>query len=602
MGFTRKKQLIGCAFTLGKEKAIPIKEMFYIRNRGQEITPIMVCFMETKENESDIKAIIKSNLKTDIDLYAIEGSTNNANFQRNIGSFRLADGELIKAQSQKLEHVKGNFTWFVNPDLVGKMISIDIDEDNESGRDVVRSYDDLTKNEQKKFRDEVLRIITTSYPYPLEEAWLDFFVENVAKNTRIEVVNSIYSDTRVQSRIFFLFDLRVEDGAQFIPLSYGMSRFKKLFGRVPMVPDICLMINPNKFKVKTFQSFLQSFGGRDEFLKLSPQMRETYVYGYEVFGEKLEEVQELLYKNGIDFSSLSLKGTAIKLSREREINSDLIVKGLRVLINYFNENQNQRSRFKQVAIYAFLSKMHKIDNLQELINKPSELINVIKAQSYTVRPGAENVAEIAAELWMSQEEYEEYEKLYLDAANSPKGFLKVGRAIPTKRITIDSQYSAEYITIEDPRSMFVGLETNCCQHLGSAGSSCVRYMASHPETSGIFRVMKNGSTVAQSFVWFHQDSGVVCCDNIEVLGGEIRDQILQAYIKFGDEILEPYANIFGYTALTVGLGYNDLDEISRFPRVESPITLNMCEDGESIYSDAGSQRTIKTFRSRRNAF
>jgi hypothetical protein len=108
--------------------------------------------------------------------------------------------------------------------------------------------------------------------------------------------------------------------------------------------------------------------------------------------------------------------------------------------------------------------------------------------------------------------------------------------------------------------------------------------------------MKKGQTVAQSFVWFDQKSGTVCCDNIEILGGEMRDVVWKAYSEVFPNELRKYAAIFGIFELTAGLGCNDMAKLDSLEKVRRPVHLSDVPGGENTYSDANSQVKIADFR------
>jgi hypothetical protein len=108
--------------------------------------------------------------------------------------------------------------------------------------------------------------------------------------------------------------------------------------------------------------------------------------------------------------------------------------------------------------------------------------------------------------------------------------------------------------------------------------------------------MKNGDTVAQSWFWFNQEKGTFVFDNIEVLGSNLRDNILNCYLDFIEYGLKPRAKLFGIKAVTVGLGCNDMPALSNFTGVPAKeiVTIKSLVS-YYVYSDAGSQVTLATF-------
>ncbi|MBS1722605.1 MAG: hypothetical protein JSS66_06300 [Armatimonadetes bacterium] len=89
-------------------------------------------------------------------------------------------------------------------------------------------------------------------------------------------------------------------------------------------------------------------------------------------------------------------------------------------------------------------------------------------------------------------------------------------------------WSARFFPRCDPKVLFIGHYTNCCQHVcGSAESSAV-HSCSSPNAAllGIYRHKK---LVGCSWVWEGKD-GRVCFDNVEALRGERDQEVFQALL------------------------------------------------------------------------
>lgn len=262
---------------------------------------------------------------------------------------------------------------------------------------------------------------------------------------------------------------------------------------------------------------------------------------------------------------------------------DLIIKGLKIIFEHLIENKKDKSF---LVIRSFISSIGEL-NLVELTKKPTEFINAIKARSYKVKFGGEGVAFCAADSWLTEKEFELYQDKYI---NAMKKIQSSPRRYPTVEGKLEgTAYSWESMDMGNPRAWFVGLETNCCQHLEGAGSSCVIFAAENPEYSGMFRVMKNKETIAQSWFWFDPESGTFVFDNIEVLGNEVRDSILDCYYDFIEKGLRPRRGLFGVKNVTVGLGYNDMESITRLEKVSSLITIKALTE-KHVYSDANNKQ------------
>ncbi|HIP33513.1 MAG TPA: hypothetical protein EYG89_01985 [Bacteroidia bacterium] len=147
-----------------------------------------------------------------------------------------------------------------------------------------------------------------------------------------------------------------------------------------------------------------------------------------------------------------------------------------------------------------------------------------------------------------QEEYTEGVKLALE---KPRNF-------PSFKLTTE-KLTGEFIDAVNPTALIVGRDTNCCQHFGSVGGACVRYMLRNPDTSGIFVIKESGKIIAQSFFWIVESSIVgeyiLVFDSIEHLGS-LRDSVRDLYKKSTEFILRNYGLQFQIKSINVGAGWN----------------------------------------------
>jgi len=449
------------------------------------------------------------------------------------------------------------------------------------------------ENPEEDLNQQLLKMFQEKIPVPIEEEWSqDFF--NEFRNhfvKKLEIIGKVPF-----KEIYFLnFNFEdlshVEKIEEIIIKAHGKKEFEKEFKRAPQIQALWFMINKKNFVLKKWLKFLERFGGKDEFLKLPFKQQVWYVYMYELFGEKAFEIVEEIKKtehSRFDIFSLTPKAACVDLAKKGVIKSeDKNVKAIKMALEIFKEGNIG------VTFLSFLNAVFaNITELQNIKNK-KEIIEVISKVAYNPKPGAEGIAMVAAELLLSESHYRDYEEEYLKHA---KNIIFSSRSYPTTKGVLEgTDYSWEAIDMGNPRAWFVGLETNCCQHLHSAGSSCVLYAAKQPRYSGIFRVMKKKKTIAQSWFWFNQETGDFVFDNIEVLGGEVRDSIWKCYLQYIERDLAKYAKVFGIKRVCVGLGYNDMESLSDYPYVDNPTKINSMPDGRGVYSDADRQVLIKTF-------
>jgi hypothetical protein len=85
--------------------------------------------------------------------------------------------------------------------------------------------------------------------------------------------------------------------------------------------------------------------------------------------------------------------------------------------------------------------------------------------------------------------------------------------IPDINMTV-GDYTVRTLEIGDLTGPLLGVITNCCQHLDSAGRSCAKHGWSQ-ENSRFLVVEKGSMIVAQSWIWLSRDGGQLCLDSIE---------------------------------------------------------------------------------------
>ena len=148
-------------------------------------------------------------------------------------------------------------------------------------------------------------------------------------------------------------------------------------------------------------------------------------------------------------------------------------------------------------------------------------------------------ARIAAKLGLDQNAFEDYQEFF--EKHSPK---KV-TMLPGIELK-EGDYTFRKLDDHDKTGPFLGLLTDCCQHLHNAGSSCAKAGWRDPE-SGFYVVEKNGSIVAQSWAW-RGKGGELCFDSIEGLGNVSITPVASLYSKAANQLLGK----LGISKITVG--------------------------------------------------
>ena len=131
-----------------------------------------------------------------------------------------------------------------------------------------------------------------------------------------------------------------------------------------------------------------------------------------------------------------------------------------------------------------------------------------------------------------------------------------------------------FLQRQDPRGLYLGHYTNCCQHPSGVGASCAWAGQEHPQ-SGFFVVEdKDQNIIAQSWCWYTEDG--FCFDNVEAKGLGGRTETVQA-------IYQQVADRLQFARVTMGTGLSDLQippQWVQTPALQCPT---------SGYSDAGRQ-------------
>jgi len=149
----------------------------------------------------------------------------------------------------------------------------------------------------------------------------------------------------------------------------------------------------------------------------------------------------------------------------------------------------------------------------------------------------------------------------------------IGKYLKEKELFIEKDNEKKGITYKlleknDPMCAVLGNITNCCQVLGGAGSSCVEYGMTKPN-SGFITFNYKDRIIGQAWVWYDEESNTVCLDNIEVPHKylekiEHNKTIQKSFIECLLRIEESFKKEMNRRGLkvdlvTIGKGCNDLE-------------------------------------------
>lgn len=235
---------------------------------------------------------------------------------------------------------------------------------------------------------------------------------------------------------------------------------------------------------------------------------------------------------------------------------------------------------------------------------------------YGVEDGNEMLADLVGRYSYTQSQFEDIQIIYDKAKKLKDSYvIRADKAFEGK-----NAINFRVLEKDDPLGFVLGDITNCCQHIGGAGASCVD--DGYTNKNAGFLVFeetvkdKDGNeldekrVLGQAYVWYDPETATVCYDNIEIptkvldelRRGDKHDWDLSAS-KFLDAVERSAENIMmtmnahgtKVTRVTTGEGYNDLkSELERrYYKEKRPIAAHRKYHG---YTDASqAQYVIATY-------
>jgi len=174
-----------------------------------------------------------------------------------------------------------------------------------------------------------------------------------------------------------------------------------------------------------------------------------------------------------------------------------------------------------------------------------QLLFKLRSETY---PNAQNphFAAESAKWGTKPEQFIEYEQRFLAAQKVPSPF-------PLEKKWEADGLTGRFLPRSDPRGLYLGQHSNCCQHPRGEGSTAAWYGQESPN-GGFFVVEDAGhNIVAQSFAWVSETGGLVF-DNVEAKGLGKRESAVQ---KIYGAAAKDLVNEHG--VVTVGTGSSDLN-------------------------------------------
>ncbi len=231
-----------------------------------------------------------------------------------------------------------------------------------------------------------------------------------------------------------------------------------------------------------------------------------------------------------------------------------------------------------------------------------------------VEEGNEALAELVGKYGYSQEQFEKMQEMYAVAKKEKSKYV-----IMADKAKETDSVKFRLLDKDDPLGFVLGDITNCCQHIGGAGGSCVDDGYTNPEAG--FLVFEesvkdeNGNDtgekviLAQAYIWYDPVTKTVCYDNIEIPteilnrlrkgkdGDLTTAELLDAVERSAEAIMHAMnKNGVMVKKVTTGEGYNDLrTELKNRGYVRETEGL-ASHGGYDGYTDADeAQYVIKTY-------
>lgn len=204
----------------------------------------------------------------------------------------------------------------------------------------------------------------------------------------------------------------------------------------------------------------------------------------------------------------------------------------------------------------------------------SKLLHAVRASANYPRAMDYAFAKECSRWGVAPDEYLDLERRWIKYKAVPYDAIPRGVAAKLDDLT------ATILERDDPRVLWAGYHTNCCQHPGGAGSSCAWHAALSPD-GAILAVFAEGSDrmVAQSWLWRAGD--IVVADNIEKLRRV--DRLAELYEMVGDYLM----GRMGIKQFRVGsLGHLPFD-------AAWPVVPNVKPVGYRGYTDAVKQYLVR---------
>ncbi|MBQ8748928.1 MAG: leucine-rich repeat protein [Clostridia bacterium] len=247
------------------------------------------------------------------------------------------------------------------------------------------------------------------------------------------------------------------------------------------------------------------------------------------------------------------------------------------------------------GIYNDFDKIYKNTNKQILTRSDKQRFTLEDCEFKNVYKGIlegnEKLAEMCGIAHLIQEDFEKAQEIFERGKQ-----VKDSQVLLIDKDNEDNEFKYRVIEKDNPLGIVLGNITNCCQTITSAGSSCLEYGATMPNSCFVTLEYK-GNIIGQSWVWYDEKQKLVALDNIEVpdiynkfVNKENPQEVNDCIVRLCKNIVstmksngKPVENVI------IGRANTDIDLLDETCEIESDpnkmFNFNLDLNGKKCYTD-----------------
>jgi hypothetical protein len=157
----------------------------------------------------------------------------------------------------------------------------------------------------------------------------------------------------------------------------------------------------------------------------------------------------------------------------------------------------------------------------------------------------------------------------------------------------DGNYIGRFLPQDDPRRLFLGHYTGCCQYIDGDGDYAARYGQQNPNADFFVVEDKAGSIKAFSLTW-QNEQGEICFDNIEIAKDDSTKPPKDIDHKAAVEVYQNAANDLVENApkVTVGLRYTKLSMPDSWTKADGEQMAKLPSNYTGVDTDSVAQGQV----------